>query len=734
MDRYPMSSDRLSRALMCLSLLTAWPAVVSAQTSTIEIGTAYASDDSYRFGQYSGVTKQGAYGIGGFQLQNNPGANDNRYWSISGKNLGLESGSLAADYRRWGEFSWSLNYNQLPHYRFNDGLTPFIGSGSVAQTLPAGWVGAGSTAGFSTLGANLNQVNIDKNRERITSVLKWRLNQSWELMGEFRHETRQGNETLGAIFGITGGNPRGSIIVRPVDFQTDELTVGVTYAQRRTQYTLSYNTIRFSNDNKALRFDNPFNNSQWTAGANFTEGAVGQIGLEPDNVSSQFMFSGAHSFGSATRLSGSIISTKLEQDDSYLPYSSVFPATTALPRTDLDGEIDSLLTNLKLSTRIGRRGNLNLHYRYRERDNKTPQATYLRIPGDATTQGGLLSSRARVNRIYDLEREKLGADLTYRFPGATRLAVGVELEDTDRSMLDVATTQEDSLFARLNFTPSTTSSAWIKLSRSERDASTYDGSIPFIAGHNPDYVATLVGNELFENDPLLRRWHLTDRDRDELSASFNYFPSDQIGISLLALLAEDDYPDVRIGLQESEKRSYAVDLTYTPNSNWNASVYYNFDNYENQQAGYARRGGLSPTPFYPESVRLPGNNWLLSSEDAVHSIGAAVEWTLVPDRLDVTLDSAFTDAETETRPFSFGQSFLPLPDVTTEITSISLSLNYQLQADRALSFGYYFERFQSNDYSLDGAGVSSLSNILLLGNQSPDYAAHFVTASLRMSF
>lgn len=701
----------------------------------IEIGTGYSSDDSYRFAKYSGISEQGAVGIGGFLLQGDTADDDNRYWQLSGRQLGLEAASLAASYRRWGEFSFSLNYDQIPHYRFNDGLTPFLGSGSAVQTLPTGWTGASSTAGFSALTpANLNQVNVDTHRDRITSALNWRLNPNWQVFGEFRHEIKQGTDDLGAIFGITGGNPRGSIVIRPVDYQTDELTFGISYQRQRSQLNLSYNTLRFSNDNKALRFDNPFNNPQWSSGANFSDGAVGQIALEPDNQSYQFNLSGAHSFGNSTRLSGSIITSRLEQDDSFLPYSSVFEASTPLPRSILGGRIDSLATNLKLSTRLTQRGTLNLRYNYRERDNRTPQALYLRIPGDATEQGGPLSSQARVNRLYDLERETLAADVHYRFTGRTRLALGYEFEETDRSMLDAATTEEDTGYIKLDFRPGASSSAWIKLSRAERDASAYDSTVPFIAGHNPDYIATLVGNDLFENDPLLRRFHLTDRNRDELSGSLNLFPTELLGITLMASIAADDYPDARIGLRESDKRSYALDLSLTPAEDWNASVYYNFENYSNRQTGYSRRGGGNPTPFFPESVRLPGNNWLVTSEDIVHSLGSSLEVTLIPNRLDISLNAVYTDAETETTPFSTGLEFLPLPDVDTTITTLDATATYRLSENRRLALGYFLQRYRSSDFALDDVGVATLSNILLLGNQSWNHTVHFVSLSMVMNF
>lgn len=702
-----------------------------AQTSSIEIGVGHNSEDSYRLGQYSGITQSGGFTVGGFSLLSDNSDASDRYWSVSGNDLGLETGSLAASFGRWGGFSVDINYDQIPHYRFNDGQTVFDGSGSTRQTLPSDWVGASSTSGFTALSSNLKQVNIDKNRERFTGSLEWQLNQSWQLMSEYRHETKQGKQPLGAIFGTTGGNPRGSILARPLDFETDELSFGLSYAAPNTQYNVSYSAMLFSNKDKALQFDNPFNHSQWAAGANFSDGGIGQMALEPDNRSSQFSFSGAHRFNSSTRLSGSIISTTLEQDDSYLPYSSIFSAPTALPAQDLNGRVDSMVSTVNLSTRINRRSTLRLRYNYRDRDNKTRQQIYQRIPGDAATQQGLLSSRTRINRIYDLEREKYSAELSYRFSGRTSLVASYENQETDRSMLDVATTEEDTASIKLRFTPSTISSGDLRISRSERNASNYDGTVPFTAGHNPDYIATLVGNQLFENDPLLRRFHLTDRNRDEVRANLNFYPSDEIGLSLLALLADDDYPDAKVGLQQSEKSNLSADLSYTPEANWTASVYYNYDNYRNKQAGFARRGGGNPTPFYPESVRDPGRNWIMKSEDEVNTIGTGIDWKFMQDKLDLSLDASLSDANTKTDPASSGQALLPFPDITTKISSVSLKGNYQLQQGRELSVRYYYERYKSNDWALDGVAVDSLSNIMLLGNQSPDYSGHILVVSLR---
>jgi len=253
-------------------------------------------------------------------------------------------------------------------------------------------------------------------------------------------------------------------------------------------------------------------------------------------------------------------------------------------------------------------------------------------------------------------------------------------------------------------------------------------------GHNPDFLATLVGNELFENDPLLRRYHLADRDREEFSAAVNFYPSDKVGLSLLAKNSNDDYPDAVTGLQESSRRNIAVDLSYTPKANWQASAYYNFDNYDNQQSGFARRGGGAPTPFFPLSLRDPGNNWHMESEDNVHTVGAGIDWLLLDERLQLQVDASYADAITTTTPFSTGQPWANFPDVSTLIKNVSLVADYKITDSRELKLTWFFEDYQSSDCAFDEVGVDTLANVLLLGNQSPYYAGNLLMLSYTMRF
>jgi len=47
---------------------------------------------------------------------------------------------------------------------------------------------------------------------------------------------------------------------------------------------------------------------------------------------------------------------------------------------------------------------------------------------------------------------------------------------------------------------------------------------------------------------------------------------------------------------------------------------------------------------------------------------------------------------------------------------------------------YAFEHFNTTDFGLDNVGVNTLSNVILLGNSSPDYNAHVFGVSLVYEF
>jgi hypothetical protein len=137
-------------------------------TSKIEIGVRYSSEDSFKFGEFSGLEDEGAYAIGNIEIRKNSviGDNDNRYWEMTGSNLGLDSRTVFAEYSQDGLFDVYFEYDQIPRNQLRDAQTPFNGAGSTDQTLPVGWVPASSTSGMTTLIPSLKNIDIETERQR----------------------------------------------------------------------------------------------------------------------------------------------------------------------------------------------------------------------------------------------------------------------------------------------------------------------------------------------------------------------------------------------------------------------------------------------------------------------------------------------------------------------------------------------------------------------------------------
>lgn len=700
-------------------------------TSEIEIGAGYVSEDSFKFGEYNGLEDQGGFFIGNISLRKHMliGDDDNEYWELSGSNLGLDSRSAYGEYSRDGSFRVFFDYDQIPHNVFDDGRTPFIGAGTTDQTLPAGWVGGASTSELTALITSLIDAGgIETERQRFGGGFKWFVADHWSVNANYRHEIKDGTDTIGAVFGSSGGNPRSSILVRPIDYDVDEFDASVAYTGDKGQYSINYHLSLFDNDNNALVWDNPFNNPAWSPGANFDDGARGTMGYEPDNEAWQITFAGGYNLNQSTRFTANVSYGQMEQDEGFLAFSSVFPSAIPLPRDNLGGEIETLYANLNLSTRLTDKLDLSARYTYDDRDNKSPRDVYVRIPGDSLTQGGLLDSNARLNWTHDLERHKVELDAGYRIAAMTRLSVGYEFESKDRNFTEVESTDEHTVQLKVTTTPFDTANAWVKFRHSARDGSTYVSNQPLLTGHNPDFIAFESVNdpdELFENDPLLRKFHIADRNRNQVSAAVSIYPSEKVAFTVGAKYADDEFDHTQVGLQESDNNSLSLDADFIPRDDFSAHGYFTYENYDFEQRGFSHPGFLGPLTPTTDRVAVFGDAWWrVNSSDDVYTFGTGIDWQITEDKFNVKVDYLFSHAVTSTRPASQGLAFLPLPDLKSNLHRVSLLGEYKFRENMGMRFRYLFEAFDTSDFALDLVEPDTLANVILLGNGTPNYDDH----------
>lgn len=704
--------------------------------STVDFGLIYVNEDSAKFGRYNGLDKSGLLPALGFQLRHRGAfdGDDASYWTATARNLGLDSRQASFEYGVQGSYRLSLDYQQIPNRRSDSTRTIFDGAGSDTLTLPAGWVGATTTAGMTQLLPSLKDFDLGTERKRTTLGLSGVLTPRWNYSTSVRRETKQGTKSIGGVFGNSGGNPRAALLPEPVDYTTDEVDAVLRYGGRGFQFQAAYYLSVFSNDNSALTWANPFTTiSGWTSSTGFPNG-IGQLSLPPDNRFQQFVVDTSYDFSGSTRVNASVSKGRMTQDEDFLPYSAI-PAlqasvTQALPRSSLDGRIDTTVANFRIASRPTQDFSWNFSWRYDDRDNRTPRDEYVYIGGDSQLQDtSVASSRRRYNEPYSYREEVLRFDAAYRVAGNTRLGLALQRSDVDRTYLEREKAREDSFTLSIDSQFAERFDAHVRYSAANRDGSTYVGTEPFFSGYSPGYTATIVAG--WENHPALRRFFEADRNRRQLNAMLQFAATDTLSLGANIDWARDEYDASEVGLLDADTRSYTFDASYTPAGLWSAYGFYSYEAQGSHQVGVSFSNGANQAPQAAD----PRRAWFVHHRDRMDVVGLGFKRGMASGKFEFGAD--FVHARTWSgMDFAVGSllSTKPLPRDQTRLSSINLHSTWRLQRNLSLTLGYWLERYKSSDWALDGILPNTLANVILLGETSPDYHVQVLTLTATYRF
>ncbi|MFU8817049.1 MAG: MtrB/PioB family decaheme-associated outer membrane protein, partial [Pseudomonadales bacterium] len=647
--------------------------------------------------------------------------------------LGLDSRRFEAEIGRQGVQRLTLTYQQIPRNLFDDGVTPFVGTGAGRLDLPPDWQVTGpTTTEMISLEDHLRDFDLRQRRRTLSLDYRRNLGAGWQLDGSLRREVRDGDRQLAGTIGTNGGNARAALLPAGVDFESDDVELGLCRQGERHQLGFAYHGSWFRNADRSLNWQNPFGQQpQWQPGTGFPDGR-GQLALVPDNRFQQLRAFTQLSVSPTMRLSLDLARGRLEQDQSFLPYT-VNPnlaAPAALPRASLDGRVDTTVANLRITARPLPRLNLVGRIRHQERDNRTPRDLYLGVSGDAGDQATV--AQGRINRPYSLTRRDLSLDASYRLPQRTRLTAGYENRLRQRDYSEVNATREHVFRAgirseRLGFV-----SLAADAHRERRDAGRYLGNRPLLATRLPGTVDA----EDFDNHPLLRKHYLAERDRDGVQLRADVYPHDRVHLGAAFIWNRDSYDDERFGLNASRVRSWLLDAGYARGDNLHLAAYYHRDRYDNEQSGRAFTAA-------PPTVGDPRRNWFVDSQDNYHTFGANLDLKQVNGALPWLqhlglggmLDLAFEAMQSRSRGDiapSAGPalSAAPLPDHSTRLNRYRVEARYPFSAASSLKLAWEHERYRSSDFALDDVAADTVANVLLFGESSPRYRANWVTLSL----
>ncbi|HUL64310.1 MAG TPA: MtrB/PioB family decaheme-associated outer membrane protein [Burkholderiaceae bacterium] len=655
-------------------------------SASVEGGGGNVSEESAKFGDYTGLDKKGPYFVlGGSAQYRGPGGT---YGSVTATDLGLDSRAIEAEGGKEGRFALRFGYSEIPRHFTDNAVTPFIGSGGSVLTLPSGYP-AVDTASMP-LATTVQPVETGYKRKRFDLGATAPVGDAWSVGASWHRDTRDGTQPIAGSFFSSS-----SQLAAPVDQVTDQLEVATSYFTPRLQAKLALQLSSFRNHEDSLTWSNPFTPI-------VTGGDRGQLALAPDNQFWQIVGSAGYEITPRIRASADISVGRMTQDSSYLAptlnASLAPPAQLALPAQSLDGRVDTFNSSVRITAAPTDPLRVNASWARDMRDNRTPSLSYPAVSTDTF----LDPTNPRTNQpfSYRTDRFKLNAD--YRFLGSWKSSLGVDYDERERTLQEVVYTRETTFWGELGAQTPENLSWWLRLAHADRNASTYG-------------IATWVDPP---ENPLLRKFNLADRTRNSAKVRFDLAITETLAVGLNYELADDDYKNSQIGLLDGRTTDVGGDISFAINDQTHLFVFAQSERTNSRQAG----SQVFATPdwfgYFKDNIDIAGLG--IKNSSLKGKLDLSADFTVARMRSDVTVDAGANDP--------------PFPTMKTSRETLKLRGAYRVRDNLSVIGTYWYEHYDSQDWRLDGVQPSTVPNLLTFGEQSPRYHVNVFSLALRYWF
>jgi len=662
--------------------LTAWPCrfcpFEDGTTGWVEPGTGYVSGDSFRFGDYTGLQDRGGLadlsGTWRYRGEESGGSLDLRT-----EHLGLDSRALGVSVGRQGRYRLWFGFETLPHLLANDSRSPFAGRAGQLR-LPGGWIPGSSTDSMAALDASVRTVPLRQEREHNAVGLAFTPHRLADLRLEYRRDENRGT-------GVTGGSfmTQASQLPRSIHQTTDRVDASLAVRHALGHAQLAFDASFFANGVDALAWQNPY--SPLTPGA-----TTGQMALAPDNSAHRVSLNFGTPPATSLQVAGQVAIGRLRQDARFLPATVNPDEAVALPRTSLDGRVDTTLASLRASYGFGRRLRLTADVLRDDRDNRTPVDAYTQVVMDTFTGG------VRTNAPYGFTRNRWRFSAEHR--ARPRLAVGVDDDRRERRLQGVASTTERRYWGRMGWRPFADADLRVRLAHARRE------------GAEP----VPVGAGVPAQNTLARAYNTSERRRDEARADFS-LGSPLLTTTFNVSSARDEYPATVIGRTSGSEFGYGTDVILQAAEGLALSAFASHRSQETSQAG-------------SQAFGLP--DWVADQEDTTNVLGVHMSWR-APRGLDLGADYVLSTSA-GTIAMLAGGSDSGFPLLLTRWHDARVFARYALRPGLTLRLDLLREVYSARDWALDGLEPDTVSNLLTLGQGTQDGTVTAALLGVRYEF
>lgn len=717
-----------------------------------------------------------------------------RYFDFRGTRLTRDDQKMFAEFGQFRDrddasfTGWRANidWRETPHLLSNSARTPydFLGDGTyrVARGIvdaiqisnidnASSWTAPNAGPGLagedlriaSILAGAVHPIALGTQRETGTFGFDLFFSERTKARLEFKLDDKNGNIVTGAPIGDRPPRTINAQLPEPIDYTTSDFKLSLEHYDNRFHIDASYLYSMFENDIESLTWNSLFHAPDFfcagiTACAGATDfdrirqgtttayATTGTIALSPDNTYQSFAVNGGVKLPWNSHLNTSFAYGIMRQDEDLLPFAtSDFGGTQtpdALPRAEADAKIDTLMFNAVYSVNPMRRLSLQVHYRYYDLNNKTDQEVWRGNTQDSSSRS---FKSERINIAYDLEQENIGADLSYYLGKAGTLKFSYDNEQKTRPQREVVETDEDIYKITYRVRPANWANLMAKYTRAERGGTPYNGEITDQSyGYDPFAQQTQADNPLlgFSNAPGLRKFDVTDRDKDAIDVSLGFVPTQALSVNLSYNYQKQNYDSeilstintwdtvtrtfvdafvdpTQLGLLGDRSRRYALDVGFAPSEDWNLSGFYSREELDIDQRGR----------FLDENNRLNGvggtivagtkdwqdttgaNIWNAAIDDHTDTVGLDANLTAMEGKLvfaagfshsrgvvDIDYSAGANIAEDDTTSRRNFAEWVSPPDVHFKTNAFTFQAHYAITDRLTVGLRYLFEIYRVRDW------------------------------------
>jgi MtrB/PioB family decaheme-associated outer membrane protein len=749
-------------------------------TNFVEFGALYDSQDSNKFGEYTGLTDKGGYVIGNFSVRGGDSygsGNGTTRWLIEGHDLGLTSRSLDASMSNQGQWSLGIGYDELQHNLTDGYQTPYVGKmGGNSFVLPPNF-GSVSTnptpnnTNFLTppqIDA-FHTVDVHTNRKNTSFNAGYTFNPQWDIKFDFNHLDQSGAKLM--AFGLNGaGGVSGekiTILPNPTNYQTDTVNLALNWKGDKGFVSGAYFGSFFHDDYESVSVQS------------FSTGANNNVmTTAPSNDFHQLNLIGGYTFSPTTRLSGGLSYGRNTQNKSFIASPLM---NTPAPASSLDGVVITTHADLKLTDQTTKDLTLAAGIKYDERDNQTSSNIYdFNGIGWNGTPGTKSNQAIYPNTPLSLRKTQLELAGDYRLDTNQHIRLAYNHDDVRRwcdqyaastgvapgalgyypagTNCVVATdNKEDKLGATYKVKASDDVDVNAGYSYSDRRTDSDQKAIAAMIGENgnpnPSLPAATLINGINAGD-YVGFYPVFDAARREqlLKADVNWQANDRLALTLGGRYTDDNYYDSTYGVQNGNSWSLNLDATYVLNENGSVSAYLTQQNRQRDMTNLQRSPYLAASAPSATAIGIPpGATWTntLKEDDFTLGIGAK-QGALMDGKLELAGDltyslgktsyetllnyaTATTGGVTCSNPaiYSCGS----LPDIKNELIQFTLTGTYQVDKSAHVALGYLYQHLNSKDYYYNAYQYGSTPTGVLPTNQETgSYSVNVVAVSYVYTF